>query len=99
MTYLVRDENLPPATTANCQAYWRDVDALRVVQTLLARDLVRARRLVAEGGSEQDVDEHETMLTFISAKLMRCNIQFYEAVDSLEHAPPQVSAHTHGHSH
>lgn len=99
MEYLTRLPDSPIATPADCASFWRDVEALRVVQTMLARDLVRARRCAPVISTNQDVAELNTALTFISAKLVEANLSFYEAVDSARHASRGDDPPPHGHTH
>lgn len=81
-TYLTRPDNAP-ATLNETTMHWRNVDALRTVQSILACGLVKARRLArsvnATEGIKASVTEHEAVLAFISAKLVEANIAYYEA--------------------
>lgn len=96
--YLTREEQ-EPATPRELDARWSEVDAWRIAQSALTRDLVKLRRRVAAGADGEEValavEAHETALELAGEKLATANLAYYEARDALEHQPRLE----HGHSH
>lgn len=95
MHYKTRDEQ-QLVTPRDLDARWAEVDALRVTQSVLTRDAVKARRREAEGeGVEDELAVHEAALALVSVKLAYANLSYYEARDAFEHQPREVHLHSH----
>ena len=92
MNYVTRGDHDPtPAGELNTR--WAEVDAWRIVQSALTRDLVALRRQASEGADVTlDIAAHDLALTLAGTKLARANLAYYEARDALER-----QAHPHDH--
>ena len=98
MKYLTRSETDPPATLDQMRDRWAQVDSLRIVQSILARDLVKLRRQAEIDASlKQSEVEHEVGLALVSIKLEMANIAFFETQDALRHASAKPNTQTHTH--
>jgi hypothetical protein len=92
MNYTTRGDH-EPASPGELNTRWSEVDAWRIVQSALTRDLVALRRRATEGADvTMDIAAHDLALTLATAKLARANLAYYEARDAAEHQ-------AHGHSH
>lgn len=96
MNYVTRGDH-DPVPPGELNTRWSEVDAWRVVQSALTRDLVKLRRQAREGADVAlDIAAHEIALTLASTKLATANLAYYEARDALEQQP-RGEAHSHTH--
>jgi hypothetical protein len=94
MNYTTRGD-YDPATPADLQTRWAEVDAWRVVQAALTRDSVALRRQAREGADVAlELAAHDVALTLTGAKLARAMLAYYEARDAAEHQP-RGELHSH----
>ena len=94
MNYTTRGD-YDPATPADLQTRWSEVDAWRVVQAALTRDSVALRRRAREGADVAlELAAHDVALTLAGAKLARAMLAYYEARDAAEH---QARGEMHSH--
>ena len=85
MNYTTRGDH-DPARPGELNTRWSEVDAWRIVQSALTRDLVALRRRATEGEDVAlDMAAHDLALTLATAKLARANLAYYEARDAAEH--------------
>lgn len=86
-----RDHDL--ASPGELNARWSEVDAWRIVQSALTRDLVRLRQRTEEGESlGLALATHEIALVLAGEKLAYANLAYYEARDALDR---QGQPHSH----
>lgn len=84
MNYTTRGDH-DPASPGELNTRWSEVDAWRIVQSALTRDLVALRRQAREGADVTlDIAAHDLALTLATAKLARANLAYYEARDAAE---------------
>jgi hypothetical protein len=85
-------------TPDELRSKWIEVDALRIAQTALARDLVTLRRTAADLETMGAVADLKTAFEVISRQLAEANLAYYEARAAFE-AQPRPEPHSHPHSH
>lgn len=92
MNYTTRGDH-DPATPGELNTRWSEVDAWRIVQSALTRDLVRLRQRTDKG---EDLGlvlaTHEMALALAGEKLAYANLAYYEVRDALDR-----QGHTHTH--
>lgn len=94
MNYTTRGDH-DPATPADLNTRWSEVDAWRIVQAALTRDSVALRRQAREGADVAlELAAHDVALTLAGAKLARAMLAYYEARDALEY---QARGEPHSH--
>lgn len=97
MNYTTRGDHAPVAP-GELNTRWSEVDAWRIVQSALTRDLVALRRRAAEGADVGlDVAAHDLALTLAGTKLAAANLAYYEARDAAAQQQALAEMHSHGH--
>lgn len=94
MIYITRADH-EPVQLRELEGRWAEVDAWRIVQSALTRDLVKLRRRAADGeDTALEGAAHEIALTLAGQKLAGANLAYYEARDALERQP-RGEMHSH----